>query len=172
MVTFKDFIDYFKDLAHRHSEIEHDVNNRRSFFNVDLIDIAAGLKSGIQKDKFTMILVNYNSILNEIKPGEKDINFFIVKDQKKGNMDANVEIRSNAEVIAHEIIAKIKEESTQFPRNPILSEMFRGSMDKIQDVHIIHTEIYSGAQKLIGVQCSFTNKFNYCPTIRPNIFNS
>lgn len=170
MVTFKDFIDYFESLAHKHTEINHNIDGKTAFFNVDIIDLIAGIKSKIQTDSFIMLLVNYNSTLNEVDPGEKEIMFFILKNQKKGNTDQNVEIRSQAETIAQEIIAKIKKDCTTLPRDQKMNEMFRGSMDKIQNVNIQHTEIMAAAQKMIGVQCTFMNKFNYCPTIREDIF--
>jgi len=168
MVTFKNFIDYFESLAEKHTMINHKVDGKSAFFNIDLVDLLSGIKSKIQKDSYSMILVNYSSKLNQTTPGEKEIMFFIVKDQKKGDVDANVEIRSEAETIAQEIIAKIQLDCKS--RTPEMNAMFRGSMDKIQDVDIIHTELHASAQKLIGVQCSFTNQFNYCPTIRENIF--
>ena len=170
MITFKDFIDYFESLAEKHTMIDHKQSGQVSFFNVDMVDLFAGIKSSIVSDKYSMVIVNYNSVLNQVSPGEKDINFFILKSQEKGDVDANVAIRSEAETIAQEIIAKIQQDCTAQPRDVTLTKMFRGSMDRIENVDIIHTEIYAAGQKLIGVQCSFSNKFIYCPTIRPNIF--
>lgn len=171
MVTFKNFVDYFENLAKAHKDIDHEQGGGKSFFNVDMVDLFAGIKSSFQKDRYTMVLVNYSSTLNQGQtPGEKEINFFIVKDQSKGDIKENVEIRSKAETIAQEIIARIQQDCKT--RTPLMNEMFRGSMDKIEDVSIIHTEFFAGGQKFIGVQCSFTNKFNYCPTIRENIFRT
>ena len=171
MANFKETSDYFESLAQSHVDIAHDPNGKRSFFNVDLLDLIAGLKSTVARDKYIMMLVNYNSLLNQ-NPGksEKELMFFILKTEKKGDINQNVIIRSECEMIAEDIIAKIQADCTALPRDQTLNKMFGGSMDSIKNVHVIHTEIIAAADRLIGVQVSLTNNFYYCPKVRPNKF--
>lgn len=170
MATFKNNTDYFELIAEKHSKIEHKVNGRVSFFTIDLVDLIAGIKSKLPVDRYTMVLVNYTVKLTEPK-AKREIMFFILKPHKKGDAAENVLIRDEAELIAYDVIAKIKEDCTTQPYDPELDKLFMGSMDTIKDVDVIHTEMSAAATKLIGVEVAFSSYFHYCPKVRENIFN-
>lgn len=169
-MTFKTLTDYFKHLAEKHTLIEHNVNGRKSFFTIDMVDLIAGLKSKVPNDKYIMVLVNYNAKLTEPK-AKRDIMFFILKPHKSGDDEENVIIRNECELIARDILAKIKLDCTTQPYDPDLDKMFLGSMDRIEDIDVIHTELRGAATKLIGVEVAWESYFHYCAEIRENIFN-
>lgn len=168
MVTYSDYINYFENLAKKHTDIRHDEAEKKSFFTIDIEELITGIKSKIQPDKYSMMLVNYSSVLDHDRQ-DVDITFFIIHKEDINSFHNNTLIRNECLLIANDIIGKINIDSKS--NTPEMDKLWFGSMDKIKDVHLMFTSpIVVSASKYIGVQCSFKTKAWYCAKVRPNKF--
>lgn len=167
MIGYAEFRDYFENLAVQHTEINHSPSEV-GFFTIDPLEMISGIKNRINNGRYIMILMSFHETLNHC---EKAVNFvfFIMHKTKNGDFTENDVLRDGASKIAKDIIGRINEDSQDF-QDQNLMKMWIGSMDKIQNVDIIHDRLVMAGEMYVGVQCSFQAKSEYCVGYRPNIF--
>jgi hypothetical protein len=167
MITYENFVAYFKHLATIHVDIRHGLNGRDSFFTADIEELITGIRSSLNPDKFIMLLINYNLKIND-REQHNDIMFFILKNAHPGNYEEHRQIKAEAEAIAKDIVIRISEDSQSDDIE--MKKLWFGSMDTLKDLDIIHTSILAASDRYYGVQVSFNSKscFGYCK--RPDKF--
>jgi hypothetical protein len=162
-MEYQQYVNYFSDIAVRHEDIRH-TNPGEAFYTADIEELITGIRSKINKGSFVMLLVNYNAkLFRDHKV--IDLMFFIVKHADSNNFTVQRAIKSEAELIAQDIIAQISIDAqarTQEARN-----FFFGSGFAAHDVDVIQTSIRVAADSYYGVQVSMQLKTAYCMKVRP-----
>lgn len=167
MITYANFVAYFKHLATSHVDIRHGLDGRDSFFTADIEELITGIRSSLNPDKFILLLVNYNTKIHDTVQ-HNDVMFFVLRNARPGDYEQQRTYKAEAEAIAKDLLIKISEDSQSGDLE--MKQLWHGSMDALRDVDIIHTSLLAASDRYYGVQVSFNSKscFGYCK--RPDKF--
>jgi hypothetical protein len=163
-MDYQQYVNYFSDIAARHDDIRH-TNPGEAFYTADIEELITGVRSKINKGRYVLLLVNYNAkLFRDHKLA--DITFFILKHVDANNYVQQRAVKSEAELIATDIIAQISIDAqarTQDARN-----FFFGSGFAANDIDVIQTSVRVAADSFYGVQVSMHLKAAFCLKVRPN----
>ena len=168
--TYKNYTDFFEQVAIDHADIAHVDQDNCSFYTTDIDELITGIRSTMNKNQHILVLVNYNGHLeglyNKIR-----IDFFVVRYCPPVDFKAQREAKDNAELIAVDILAYIRDKSIDYDNEENI-KLWGGSFDEASGVSIIQTSITAGTERFYGVQVSFDLRVPFCLNMRPNKFPS
>jgi len=91
MKTYKDYSDYFENLAVQHTDIPHVIGGKKAFTRVDIEEAITGFRTKIAEKSIMMILTNYVYRIVEGGANDQmkaiDMSFFIVGYHKPADFD-------------------------------------------------------------------------------------
>lgn len=165
MKTYKDYSDYFENLAIQHSLIPHTVNNKKAFSRINIEEAITGFRTAISEKSIIMILTNY--LYRVIEGGGNDrmkaidMSFFIVGYHKPNDFDAETTVRNQCEKIVDDIISRIRFESETQTADS--NSFWYNSQSRIKD-WVVNPVSNVGDINNAGYQVSFSFHvpFNSC----------
>jgi hypothetical protein len=165
-VTYKDYVQFFETVAQAHIDILHVDEANCSFYTADIDELLTGLRSTLNKNKFVLLLINYNRVLNGMYSNQS-ITFFVVKFCQPKNFEDQRTSKDQAEEIAIDILGFIKEKSLNVT-NATDRAMWGGSFDEAKNVDLIQTSLVAGPDRFYGVQVNIEIKVPLCLNRRLN----
>jgi len=165
MKTYKDYSDYFENLAVQHTDIPHVIGGKKAFTRVDIEEAITGFRTKIAEKSIMMILTNYLYRIVEGGANDQmkaiDMSFFIVGYHKPADFDAQTVIKNKCEKIVDDIITRISWESKQEKADA--NSFWYNSLSTIKDV-VINPVSNVGDLSNTGYQASFSFyiPFNNC----------
>lgn len=165
-VSYQNYVSFFETVAQAHVDIAHVDEANCSFYTADIDELITGIRSTINKNKFVLLFINYNRVLNGMY-SRNHITFFIVKYCQPLNFSQQREIKDDSELIAIDILALIKEKS-QNVTNVIDRALWGGSFDEAKETDVIQTSIVAGPDRFFGVQVNIPIRVPLCLNRRLN----
>lgn len=131
MKNYKDFVDYWENIATQHVDIPHNPPEEKAFFRVNIEELLAGFRTRITKKSIVFMLVDYQYGLEDKGDNNArkkfDGGFIVMGYHKKDDWEEETLIRTQCEDIVDDIIQRVKQESLNEPNDE--NSFWYGSQD-------------------------------------------